>query len=114
MPEQRNRNKHSESPLYYGNLLQAGRQLVRSGKWSSRVSARLAGDIENLIQDLAVSSSQPKGRRPQWRGERRAVLVRMPVETADWLTAEAQRRDRSVSDHAAELIAHGLDQTRAD
>lgn len=49
-------------------------------------------------------------RRPQWRGERRAVLVRMPVEAADRLAAAAQRRDRSVSDHAAELIVRGLDE----
>jgi hypothetical protein len=77
-------------------------------------SVRLSWLTGNLIHDQLVNSLQPGRRRPQWRGERRAVLVRMPVETADRLTAEAQRRARSVSDHAAELIAHGLDQSHAD
>jgi hypothetical protein len=35
----------------------------------------------------------------------------MPVETANRLTIEAQRTHRSVTDHAAELIARGLDQS---
>jgi len=47
-------------------------------------------------------------RRPQWRGERNAVLVRMPVPLAEQLRAEATSRRLSLSDTAAELIRAAL------
>jgi hypothetical protein len=48
-------------------------------------------------------------RRPQWRGERQAVMVRLPVEEADRLRLAARRRGRSISDTAADLIIDGLE-----
>lgn len=48
-------------------------------------------------------------RRPQWRGERKAVLVRMPVELAEHLHRSAAQEQRSVSDHAAVLLREALD-----
>ena len=47
-------------------------------------------------------------RRPQWRGERKAVLIRMPVEVADRLTQAAREQQRSVSDEATLLIDQAL------
>lgn len=47
-------------------------------------------------------------RRPQWRGERQAVLVRLPVAVAEQLRAEAGRSNRSVSDAAASFISQGM------
>ncbi len=47
-------------------------------------------------------------RRPQWRGERKAVLVRMPVETAADLAKLAALEQRSVSELAAELLRRAL------
>jgi len=49
-----------------------------------------------------------RDRRPQWRGERKAVLIRMPVEVAQRLAAAAQRENRSVSEHAAAVLAQIL------
>jgi hypothetical protein len=48
-------------------------------------------------------------RRPQWRGNRKAVLVRMPVDLAQRLSCEAEMRQRSVSEHASELLAAALE-----
>jgi len=47
-------------------------------------------------------------RRPQWRGDRQAVLVRLPAVVAEQLRAEAGRSSRSLSDTAASLIAAGM------
>lgn len=47
-------------------------------------------------------------RRPQWRGERQAVLIRLPAALAEQLRAEAGRTSRSLSDTAASLIAAGM------
>jgi hypothetical protein len=55
---------------------------------------------------------QPR-RRPQWRGERQAVLVRLPAALGDQLRAEAVRSSRSLSDTAASLIAAGMNGHRA-
>lgn len=53
--------------------------------------------------------SEPSARRrPQWRGERRAVLVRLPVPVADRLVQHAAAEESSLSETAAELIARGL------
>lgn len=54
------------------------------------------------------SPAQPTRRRPQWRGERQAVLVRLPADVAERLRAEAGRSSRSLSDTAATLIADGM------
>jgi hypothetical protein len=51
-------------------------------------------------------------RRPQWRGERQAVLVRLPADIAQKLRTEASRSSRSLSDTAAELIAAGVTRAR--
>ena len=59
---------------------------------------------------LAKPDRQPM-RRPQWRGERQAVLVRLPASLAEQLREEAGRSSRSLSDTAASLIAAGM--TRA-
>lgn len=55
-----------------------------------------------------MTSQNRSDRRPQWRGERKAVLIRLPVEVADQLTAAAQQRALSVSAHAGELITAAL------
>jgi hypothetical protein len=47
-------------------------------------------------------------RRPQWRGDRKAVLVRLPVGVAARLAAAARECEVSVSEHAAGLIASAL------
>ena len=47
-------------------------------------------------------------RRPQWRGDRRAVLVRMALPLARQLEAEAARTGASLSDTAARLIEDAL------
>lgn len=51
--------------------------------------------------------AQP-ARRPQWRGERQALLVRVPAGVAEQLRAEAGRSRRSLSDTAAALLEAGL------
>lgn len=56
-----------------------------------------------------MSEVRDKRRRPQWRGDRRAILVRLPVEEANRLCAEATRQGASVSDLAGKLIRSGLD-----
>lgn len=47
-------------------------------------------------------------RRPQWRGERKAVLVRLPVDVADQLTRAAEASQLSVSETAGKYISAGL------
>ncbi|TGD87422.1 hypothetical protein BayCH28_13695 [Mycolicibacterium sp. CH28] len=47
-------------------------------------------------------------RRPQWRGERKAILIRVPLPVADELTAVAQESSESVSDVAGRLISAAL------
>jgi hypothetical protein len=47
-------------------------------------------------------------RRAHWRGDRKAVLVRVPVEVAVKLEAAAASERRSVSEHAALLLAGAL------
>jgi len=51
----------------------------------------------------------PPRRRPQWRGERRAVMVRLPVSVAERLAAAAAASNLSLSETATQLIADGLD-----
>ena len=55
-----------------------------------------------------TDSTAARGRRPQWRGDRRAILVRMPVALAERLSSAAEQRKVSVSEHAAELLAAAL------
>jgi hypothetical protein len=59
---------------------------------------------------MATTSSdeQARKRRPQWRGERKAVLVRLPVATAVDLAKVAEAQRRSVSDVATELLTRAL------
>ena len=57
---------------------------------------------------MSASGSAHHRRRPQWRGERKAVLVRMPVDVAEDLTRGAESQQCSVSEHAAELLAQAL------
>ncbi len=57
---------------------------------------------------MSASGSAQHRRRPQWRGERKAVLVRMPVDVAEDLTRAAESQQCSVSEHAAELLAQAL------
>jgi hypothetical protein len=65
-----------------------------------------------LIQHSTMTTSntaESRRRRPQWRGDRKAILVRMPVALAHRLTREAEERQRSVSEHATDLLAAALD-----
>lgn len=47
-------------------------------------------------------------RRPQWLGERKPVLVRLPVEVAERLAEAAEQTQATLSGMAAELISAGL------
>lgn len=79
-----------------------------------RLSGRAGGapppPLLKVIQDRGMSSesSTQVRRRPQWRGERKAVLVRMPVKVADRLARSAKEQQRSVSDQATLLIDQAL------
>jgi hypothetical protein len=57
---------------------------------------------------MSYGGSPSARRRPQWRGERRAVLVRLPVQVAERLVQHAATEELSLSETAAELIARGL------
>lgn len=62
------------------------------------------GWVGMVIQDWAVDGLGESRRRPQWRGERKAVLVRMPVALAEDLARSAARERRSVSEHVTTLL----------
>jgi hypothetical protein len=64
-----------------------------------------------LIQHsfMTASHTSQAPRRPQWRGDRKAVLVRMPVDLADRLSDAARQRRVSVSEHVARLIEAALE-----
>jgi hypothetical protein len=68
-----------------------------------------------LIQDWVVQGlDENQRRRPQWRGERKAVLVRVPVALADDLARSAALERRSVSEHVTILLTQvmqGRDET---
>jgi len=68
-----------------------------------------------LIQDWAVQGlDESQRRRPQWRGERKAVLVRVPMALADDLARSAALERRSVSEHVTILLTQvmrGRDET---
>lgn len=68
-------------------------------------TARLRRGARNLYQDWRVVDTR---RRPQWRGERKAVLVRLPVDVADQLTRAAEASQLSVSETAGKYISVGL------
>jgi predicted HicB family RNase H-like nuclease len=72
-------------------------------------SACRLGKLVILLQDAAVPGHR---RRPQWRGERQAVMVRLPKEVAEQLRASANQQGVSLSDAAAAFIATGLKSRR--
>jgi len=47
-------------------------------------------------------------RRPQWRGERQALLVRVPVPVATAVKTAAAESDTSLSDFLAGLIKQSM------
>jgi hypothetical protein len=55
-----------------------------------------------------AGQQQEARRRPQWRGERKAVLVRMPVALAEDLARSAELERQSVSEYAAALLQEAL------
>jgi len=57
---------------------------------------------------IETAEATMRKRRPQWRGERQAVLVRLPVPLARRLRAEAVRTQKSLSEMAAGLISAGM------
>ena len=61
-----------------------------------------------MIRGVAHPGAGQQVRRPQWRGERRAVLIRLPVKDAEALVRAARAQQRSVSDHAAALLTASL------
>jgi hypothetical protein len=62
---------------------------------------------------VASSPDGTQDRRRHWRGERKAVLVRVPVALADQLAHEAATRGTSVSDCAASILASALGEDSA-
>jgi hypothetical protein len=78
--------------------------------WHAR--SRRASDVAtqtcNKIRSVPSETPANAARRPQWRGERRAVMVRLTLPTAGLLLARAEASGRSVSDTAAELISTAL------
>lgn len=88
----------------YGNPPTSGsRRGYQRRSWRVCRACRLI-----LIQDRVVPTKPTTRRRPQWRGERKAVLVRLPVTVAAQLAAAAQESALSVSEHAGGLIAAAL------
>jgi len=62
-----------------------------------------------LLHDVGVAVRSELGsRRPQWRGDRKAVMVRLPVAVEEQLRGEAVARGLSMSDAAGVLITEGL------
>lgn len=81
------------------------------GSLQGSTAARLRNSGRKLIQDRGVvdaGNTSQMSRRPQWRGERKAVLVRMPVEVAEELANAAAREHRSVSDYVAGLVTNAV------
>lgn len=68
--------------------------------------ARLRDEEPKVLQDPSVD--EKRSRRPQWRGDRRPVMVRVPVSLAEQLQRLAEARGSSLSDVAGHLIAVGL------
>ena len=56
----------------------------------------------------ATAATTIRERRPQWRGERQAVLVRLPVPLALRLRDEAARTQKSLSETVVGLISAGI------
>jgi len=52
--------------------------------------------------------TSPPARRPQWRGERRPVLARLPLPLADQLSELARQRGCSLSDAVSDLLTDSL------
>lgn len=62
---------------------------------------------ETCIRIMDMPDKSPQ-RRPQWRGERKAILIRVPVTVADELAAIANESSESVSDAAGRLLSVAL------
>lgn len=71
-----------------------------------RSAARLPGCHVIVLHDSAMR--EDRGKRPQWRGERRLVMVRVPVQVAQELEQMANKQGASLSDVAGRLITLGL------
>lgn len=113
----------SNTPTKVGDLRlqerERRREIVRDAAGAASLSyaltmpppftARLPRGARNLYQDCGVADTK---RRPQWRGERKAVLVRLPVEVARQLTKVAETSHLSVSEAAGRLISAGLASSR--
>ncbi|HEX5143320.1 MAG TPA: hypothetical protein VFW21_05570 [Mycobacterium sp.] len=55
----------------------------------------------------------PRQRRPQWRGDRKAILIRVPLAVAEALSAAAEASSESVSDTAGRLLTAALNAEQA-
>lgn len=62
----------------------------------------------NRICPVSYGGAPSARRRPQWRGDRRAVPVRLPVPVAQRLVRQAATAELSLSETEAKLIARGL------
>jgi len=63
---------------------------------------------DRRVTDSPGRPVNARTRRPEWRGERRAVTARLSPPVAEALATAARRDGCSVSDAAARLIAEGL------
>lgn len=77
------------------------------------MTARLPHESAKLIHDLGVQRDREPSRRKDWRGDRKAVLIRLPVDLAVAIENEAVKSGVSMSDVVDKLIRTGL-QARRD
>jgi len=53
-------------------------------------------------------TTSPVRRRPSWRGERQALLIRLPITSATAIRDRTNTQGRSLSDVAGDLLAEAL------
>ena len=81
----------------------SGRKLRRGGRATG----------PSLYQDRGMTApaneqATRRPRRPEWRGDRKAVLIRVPSAIALELQEAAAQRRCSVSEHAGRLLTEAL------
>lgn len=83
---------------------------VRSEVPPAELAARLHRRARNLYQDWCVADTR---RRPRWRCDRRAVLLRLAADVAVQLVKGAEVLHLSRSETAIKFISTGLGSSRA-
>lgn len=63
---------------------------------------------------MSEQQSGSTRRRRHWRGERRAIMVRLPLDVVNQLQSLAVGRNCSLSEAACQLLTSSLQHTRED